>query len=88
MVCSSSAAGADRGGAPGMRDEGLARAALLPLVRAGGEAEGARDELDVDVRVVGGELGEQPFEELLVPLPAAAMRHRLSVLRGFCRSPV
>jgi hypothetical protein len=41
-----------------MRDEGLARASLLSLVRRGGEAEGARDELDVDLGVLRRELGE------------------------------
>jgi hypothetical protein len=51
-------AGADRGDADGMRDERLARAALLALVRGSGEAEGAGDELDVDVRALGGQLGE------------------------------
>ena len=40
---------ADRRDADGMRDERLAGAALLALVGGGGEAEGARDELDVDV---------------------------------------
>ena len=76
-------AGADRGDADGMRDERLARAPLLALVRGGCEAEGARDELDVDVRALGGELCEQPFEELLVPLACFQRRHCLSVLAGF-----
>ena len=76
-------AGADRGDADGMRDEGLARAPLLALVRRRCEAEGARDELDVDVRALRGELGEQPLEELLVPLACLQRRHRLSVLAGF-----
>jgi hypothetical protein len=64
-----------------MRDERLARAALLALVRGGGEAERARDELDVDVRALCGKLGEQPFEELLVPLACLQRRHISSVLR-------
>jgi hypothetical protein len=66
-----------------MRDERLARATLLALVRGGGEAEGARDELDVDVGALGGELGEQPFEELLVPFACFQRRHCPSVLPGF-----
>ena len=66
---------ADRGDADGMRYERLSRAPLLPLVRGGGEPEGARDELDVDVRSLGGKLGEQPFEQLLVPLTCFQRRH-------------
>ena len=80
-------AGADRGDADGMRDERLARAALLALVRGRGEAERARDELDVDVRVLGGELGEQPFEQLLMALACFQRRHCLSVLAGFGANP-
>ena len=74
---------ADRGDADGMRDERLARAALLALVRGCGEAKGARDELDVDVCALCGELGEQRFEELFVPLTCLQRRHCLSVLPGF-----
>ena len=80
-------AGADRRDADGMRDERLARAALLALVGSSREAEGARDELDVDLRVLRGELGEQPFEELLVPLACLQRRHYLSVLPGFGANP-
>ena len=48
-VCSSSrSCGADACGADGMLDEVGAGMALLPLVRGGGEPEGARDELAVD----------------------------------------
>jgi hypothetical protein len=66
-----------------MGDERFARPALLTLVRGGREAESAGDEIDVDVRALGGELGEQPFEELLVPLACFECRHDFSVLRGF-----
>ena len=74
---------ADRGDADGMRDERLARAALLALVCGCGKAKGARNELDVDVCTLCGKLGEQRFEELFVPLPCLQRRHCLSVLRGF-----
>ena len=80
-------AGADRGDADRVRDEGLAGAALLPLVRSGGEPERTRDQLDVDVGALGGELGEEPFEELFVPFTCRNRRHRLSVLRGFRAIP-
>ena len=69
--------------ADGMRNERLAGATPLALVCGCGKAEGARDELDVDVCALGGELGEQAFEELLVPLTCFQRRHCLSVLRGF-----
>ena len=76
-------AGADRRDADRMRDERLARAALLALVGRGGEAKRARDELDVDVRALRGELGEQPFEELLVPLACLPASSLSQCTRGF-----
>ena len=66
-----------------MRDERLARAALLALVGGCGKAKGAGNELDVDVCTLCGKLGEQGFEELFVPLTCLQRRHCLSVLRGF-----
>ena len=75
--------GADRGDADRVGDERLARAALLALVGSGGEPEGARDELDIDVPPLRGELGEQRFQELLVPLACRNRCHCLSVLAGF-----
>jgi hypothetical protein len=70
-----------------VRDERLAGAALLSLVRSGREAEGARDELDIDVGALGGELGEQALEELLAPLASLDRTHCLSVLAGFGPNP-
>ena len=72
---------ADPRDADRMRDERLAGAALLAFVRGGGEAEGARDELDADVAALRGELGEQALEELLVPLTCLDRCHFFSVLR-------
>jgi hypothetical protein len=66
-----------------MRDERLPGAPLLALVRGSREAKRARDELDVDVLALGGKLGEQPCEELFVPLACLQRGHCLSVLRGF-----
>jgi len=80
-------AGADRRDADGVGDERLAGAAVLPLVSGGGEPEGARDELDVDVGVLSGELGEQPLEELFVPLAGFKGGHFPSVLPGFRANP-
>jgi hypothetical protein len=71
-----------------MRDERLTGAALLPLVRRGREAEGAGDELDVDVRALGGgDLRKQPLEELFVSLACLQSGHQLSVLPGFWANP-
>jgi hypothetical protein len=51
-------------------------------VRRRGESEGPGDELGVGVHTLGGELGEQPLEELFVPLTCFEGRHFRSVLRG------
>ena len=59
--------GADLRGAPRMVDEVLAGAALLSLVRGRGEAEGPREQVAVDVRVVGGDGRDQLVDELLMP---------------------
>jgi hypothetical protein len=66
-----------------MRDERLAGPPRLSLVRGGGEPEGSGDERGVDVRPLRGDLGEQRFEELFVPLACLQSRHFLSVLAGF-----
>src|SRR5207244_11213968 len=65
----------------------LAGAALLALVGGSGEAEGAGDELDVDIGVVSSELGQQPLEELLVPLACLQGGHEFSVLPGLPGEP-
>ncbi len=80
---------ADPRDADRVRDERLARAALLPFVGGGGETEGARDELDSGVVApyssLGGQLGEEALEELLAPLTCLYRCHFLSVLRHFSR---
>ena len=65
-----------------MRDERLPGAALLAFVRGRGEPEGPGDELGVDIHTLGGELREEPFEELFVPLTCFEGRHFRSVLPG------
>ena len=71
-----------------MVDELLARAALLAVVRLGGELEGAQDQIPVDVRVVRGHLGEQLLDEVLVPLERIEDGHLLSVLSAQAPRPV
>jgi hypothetical protein len=48
---------------------------VLPLVGGGRKAEGTGDEVDVDVRALRGKLGEERFEELLVPLAGRKAGH-------------
>ena len=72
--------GADPRDADGMLDERPAGAALLPLVRRRGEAEGPRDELAVDRAPRRGDLGEQLVEEALVLFACLERGHRFSVL--------
>jgi len=72
--------GADLGGAEGMVDELLARAALLTVVRLGGELEGTANQIPIDLRVVGRHVGEQLLDEVLVPLKGVDNGHLLSVL--------
>ena len=74
--------GADLGGAERVVDEVLARAALLALVRLGGEGERAGQQLPVDFRVVGRDLGEQLLDEVLVSLWSLENRHTQIVLRA------
>ena len=50
--------GADLGGTEGMVDELLARAALLTVMRLGGKLEGAENQIQIDIRVVGRYIGE------------------------------
>ena len=50
--------GADLRDAERMVDELLARAALLTVVRLGGELEGAANQIPIDLRVVGSHVGE------------------------------
>ena len=64
-------------------DEVLAGAPLLPLVRVRREEKGAPEELAVDVRVVGRDLGEQLVDEALIPLVKLDYCHGFSVLRAF-----
>jgi hypothetical protein len=68
---------------PGVKHELLARAALLALVGLGGELEGPRDQVAVDVRVVGGDVGDQLVDELLMLFVSLENRHEPSVLRRF-----
>ena len=75
--------GADLRGAPRVVDEVLARAALLALVRGRGEGEGPREQVAVDVRVVGSDGLDQLVDELLMPFCRLEDRHRKSVLRAF-----
>jgi hypothetical protein len=75
--------GADLGGAPRMVDEVLARAALLALVRGRGEAEGARQQVAVDVLVVGGDGLDQLVDELLMSFCRLEDRHRKLYSRAF-----
>jgi hypothetical protein len=58
--------GDDLGGADRVVDEILAGAALLPLVRLLGEEEGAAQQIAIDVRLVGLDVREQLFEQVLV----------------------
>src|ERR671937_1665882 len=75
--------GADLRRAPRVVDERLAGTPLLPLVRGGGEAERAREELAVDLRVVRGDLFEQLVDEVLMRSVSLENGHESSVLRGF-----
>jgi len=75
--------GADLGGAPGVEHELLARAALLALVCVRREPEGPRDQVAVDVRVVGGHVRDQLIDELLMLFMSLKDGHISSVLRGF-----
>ena len=62
-------------------DEVLARAALLALVRARGEVEGAAEQLAVDVRVVALDLRDQLVDEALYRSSSSTTAMSLSVLR-------
>src|SRR5207244_3284877 len=73
----------DHRGAPGMADERLAGAALLSLVRVGGEAECPGEQLPIDLGVVGLDVREKLVEELLVFLARFEDRHGKSVLPRF-----
>jgi hypothetical protein len=79
----------DLGGAPRVQDEVLSRPALLALMRAGGEEEGAPDQVAVDVRVVCRDVRNQLVDELLVLFMSLKDSHTPSVLRGILApSPV
>ncbi len=73
--------GADLGRAERVVDERLARAALLAIVRARRELEGVSDQLAVGVRVVGRDLGDQLFEEILVSFLSFEKSHGQIVVR-------
>src|SRR5919204_65687 len=60
----------------------LPRAALLALVGGGGEEERPRDQLAVDVRVVGRDVRNQLVDELLVLFMSLKDGHNFSVLRA------
>jgi hypothetical protein len=74
---------ADLRSAPGMLDELLARATLLARMRRCGEAEGAGEQVAVDVLVVGGDGLYQLVDELLMSFCRLDDRHEKSVLRRF-----
>ena len=56
---------------------------MLPLVRVGREPEGPGDQVAIDVRVVGRDVGDQLIDELLMLFVSLNNGHRSSVLRGF-----
>jgi hypothetical protein len=64
-----------------MVDELLAGAALLALVSLGCEAESAREQLSIDMRVVLGNLGDQLADQVLMSLRSLENCHGFSVLR-------
>jgi hypothetical protein len=73
----------DLRGTPRMPDERFARAALLPVVGLGGEAKRSREQVPIDVRVVGLDVRDQLVEQLLVLFARFEDGHRKSVLPGF-----
>jgi hypothetical protein len=75
--------GADLGGAPGVQDELLPGPPLLPFVGVRGEAEGPRDQVAVNVRVVGRDGRNQLVYELLMLFVSLKDGHISSVLRPF-----
>ena len=72
---------ADLGRAERVVDEGLARAALLARMRARREIEGPRDQVAVDVVVVGRDLGDQLLEEVFVSFASVDQGHVKIVVR-------
>src|SRR5438093_9522825 len=66
-----------------MVDEVLTGAPLLPLVRLRREPERPAKQVLVDVVVVGGDVRDELFDQLLVPLACFENRHTKSVLPGF-----
>jgi hypothetical protein len=65
-----------------MVDEILTGTALLTIVGLRGEAERARQQVSVDVRVVVGDLGDQLVDEVLMPLGCFENRHMNPVYFG------
>src|SRR4030095_11999701 len=63
--------------------EVLSGTALLPVVRGRGETEGARQEVAVDVLVVGRDGLDQLVDELLMPFCRLEDRHGKSLLPRF-----
>ena len=67
----------------------LSGAALLPFMGVSSEGEGPRDQLAVDVRVVGRDVRDQLINELLMLFLSLKDGHISSVLRVFSApSPV
>jgi len=62
-------------------DEVLARAPLLAFVGGRGVAEGARDQVSIEVRVVLGDLGDELVDEVLMSLRSLEQGHIRMVLR-------
>ena len=73
-----------------MKDEVLSAATLLSFVALGREDERALEQLAIDVRVVFGHLGQELFEEVVVPLGGWSqdlVRHKLILARGSFGTP-
>src|SRR5207253_1631934 len=75
--------GADLGGAPRVVDEVLAGAALLPFVPRGGECEGSPQQVLVEVLVVGSDIRDELFDQLLMSSTCFENSHTKSVLVCF-----
>src|SRR6266487_421216 len=73
----------DLRGAPRVANERFTGAALLSLVRGRGEAKRPREQLAIDVGVVGLDVREQLIEQFLMLLAGFEDGHGKSVLRRF-----
>jgi hypothetical protein len=64
-------------------DEVLAGTPLLACMPLGGKAERAAEKVPVDALVVGGDIRDELFDQLLVSSACFENRHGKSVLPGF-----